>query len=200
MIIVKYVIVVILSYLIGSISIAIIVSTGILKKDVRTEGSGNAGATNVARVFGMSMGLITLVGDCLKTIIAMLIGRWLLGANGEAVAAVVCMLGHCFPVYYGFKGGKGVAVGAAVGLMTDLRLFLVLVVVFLIAFALTQRVSAGSIAAAVSFPIAQLIFGIGGMTLVMGICVAVIICFMHRGNFVRLIHGTEPKFVPKKTK
>ena len=112
-------IVVVAGYLLGSLSISILLSKNLLGRDVRRHGSGNAGATNMARVFGMHAGLLTLAGDMLKAAAAMLLGFWLLGDTGMALGGVACLLGHCFPVYFKFKGGKAVSAGAAVGLMVS---------------------------------------------------------------------------------
>ena len=120
-------IVVVAGYLLGSLSISILLSKNLLGRDVRRHGSGNAGATNMARVFGMHAGLLTLAGDMLKAAAAMLLGFWLLGDTGMALGGVACLLGHCFPVLHGFKGGKGVSSGAMVALMIDWRVFLCVV-------------------------------------------------------------------------
>lgn len=113
-----------LGYLIGSLSVSILISKYIFHQDVRTLGSGNAGAANAARTLGAGVGLLTLLGDFLKGVISMLLGSCLGGATGLAIAGAACMIGHCFPIYFGFKGGKAVATAAAVALMIDWRVFL----------------------------------------------------------------------------
>ncbi len=182
-------------YLLGSISVAIVL-TRRKGGDVRDKGSGNAGATNVARVYGIWVGLATLVGDGVKTAVAMLVlGRLLAGEPGMAAAAFGCLLGHCFPVYFGFRGGKAVSVGAAIGLCLDWRLFLILLAVFLILAFSTKRVSVGSMAAAVAFPIGQLILGgFPWYSFALGCFITVFVIFMHRENLKRLLHGKEPEF------
>ncbi len=182
-------------YLLGSVSVAIVL-TRRKGGDVRDKGSGNAGATNVARVYGIWVGLATLVGDGVKTALAMLVlGRLLAGEPGMAAAAFGCLLGHCFPVYFGFRGGKAVSVGAAIGLCLDWRLFLILLAVFLILAFSTKRVSVGSMAAAVAFPIGQLILGgFPWYSLALGCFITVFVIFMHRENLKRLLHGKEPEF------
>lgn len=100
-----------LGYLIGSLSVSILISKYIFHQDVRTLGSGNAGAANAARTLGAGVGLLTLLGDFLKGVISMLLGSCLGGATGLAIAGAACMIGHCFPIYFGFKGGKAVAHG-----------------------------------------------------------------------------------------
>ena len=111
----------ILGYLIGSVSLSIVLSNLLYHRDVRTQGSGNAGATNAARVFGLSAGVLTFLGDFLKTLLALWLGKLLAGENGILAAGALALLGHCFPVYFHFKGGKGVSCGAAIALMTKKR-------------------------------------------------------------------------------
>ena len=101
-------------YLLGSISVSILVTKYIFHDDLRQQGSGNAGATNAARVYGLGAGVLTFAGDFAKSILAMLLGRGLGGVMGLAVGGAACLLGHCFPVYFKFKGGKAVSAGAAV--------------------------------------------------------------------------------------
>ena len=114
----KYIIIALIAYLLGSFCASIPLSKRVYGGDVREKGSGNAGATNMARVYGMKAGLATFAADAVKTVAAMLIGSKLGGVSGEAVAGAACIIGHCFPVYFSLRGGKGVSVGAALGLMT----------------------------------------------------------------------------------
>ena len=182
-------------YLLGSVSVAIVL-TRRKGGDVRDKGSGNAGATNVARVYGIWVGLATLVGDGVKTALAMLVlGRLLAGLPGMVAAAFGCLLGHCFPLYFGFRGGKAVSVGAAIGLCLDWRLFLILLGVFLILAFSTKRVSVGSMAAAAAFPVGMLILGgFPWYSLALGCFITVFVIFMHRENVKRLLKGKEPEF------
>ncbi len=123
--ILKYIAVGIAGYLLGSVSISILMSKKAMGGDVREKGSGNAGATNMARVYGWSAGFLTLGGDMLKAAIAMLIGLLLLGDLGIAIGGIAAMIGHCFPVFYGFKGGKGVSILAAVACFMDWRVVVI---------------------------------------------------------------------------
>ncbi len=182
-------------YLLGSVSVAVLLTKKLPKGDVRKQGSGNAGATNVARVYGIWVGLATLLGDGLKTAWAMYLGALLAGEPGTVVAAFGCLMGHCFPLYFGFKGGKAVSVSAAIGLFLDWRFFLILLAVFFLTFFLTRRVSACSMAAAVAYPLGMLALGcFPWYTLALGCFITVFVIFMHRENLKRLIRGTEPKF------
>lgn len=180
-------------------NVAVILTRNRYRSDVRNMGSGNAGATNVARVFGMGAGLATFAGDGIKTAAAMLLGRLIAGDIGFAVAGAVCLIGHIWPVFFSFRGGKGVTVSAVIGLLIDWRVCVIGVAVFLLVALLSKRVSAGSILGAASYPVTM--FAIGGFTVYeisLGILVAAAVLFMHRGNIARLIKGTEPEFKPHK--
>ena len=190
-----------IGYLLGSVSISILLSKLVLRDDVRAHGSGNAGATNVARVYGMRAGLLTLGGDILKTLLSGFFG-WLLGGQtGLIIAFTGCFLGHCWPVYFGFHGGKGVAVAVAVTPFIDLRVFLILFVLFFLVFALSRRVSLGSVACALALPIAYWLLN-PGLSLKFRFCVfvCVLLVFQHKENLVRLLHGQEPEFRPRSAK
>lgn len=193
--ILKYAAVAAASYLLGSINTAIIYTCTVHRRDVRESGSKNAGATNAARVFGVKAGVITLAGDFVKTALALLLGSLLLGQTGVLVAAMACMIGHCFPVYYRFRGGKGVAVGAAIALLLSPRAFGVMLATFLLAFLFTHRISVCSMAGAIMFPVSLLVFGERDvLTLVCAGFVTAMVWLMHRENLKRLAAGTEPEF------
>lgn len=199
MIILKYISVLLLSYLLGSVSFSILMSKLFLGGDVRKKGSGNAGATNMARVYGMKAGVFTLLGDMLKAVISMVVGWILLGDNGIAVGGLACLIGHCFPVLHGFHGGKGVSVGAAIALAVDWRVFLVVVAAFLLAALLSRKVSLGSVCGSVAITVAALIFHVSTPRLILSIIGMIIVIFQHRENLSRLIKGTEPDFKAAKT-
>ena len=195
----KYILAAVIAYLLGSVCSSIPLSKRRKGVDIRTKGSGNAGATNVARVFGIRAGFITLGLDMAKTVAAMLIGQQLCGVMGEAISGAFCIIGHCFPLYFGFKGGKGVSVGAALGLMTGLPVFAVIIAVFLVTAFASRKVSLGSILAAVTLPVASFIFNAPTPLLAMNAFSAVLVVLMHRENIRRLINGTEGDFKPGKT-
>lgn len=195
----KYILAAVIAYLLGSVCSSIPLSKRRKGVDIRTKGSGNAGATNVARVFGIRAGFITLGLDMAKTVAAMLIGQQLCGVMGEAISGAFCIIGHCFPLYFGFKGGKGVSVGAALGLMTGLLVFAVIIAVFLVTAFASRKVSLGSILAAVTLPVASFIFNAPTPLLAMNAFSAVLVVLMHRENIRRLINGTEGDFKPGKS-
>ncbi len=192
--ILKYLICFALSYVLGSLSLSIIVSGGLFGKDIRSMGSGNAGATNMARVFGWSAGILTLLGDAAKAVICMVLGNLWLGDMGLSLAAFGCILGHCYPVLHDFKGGKGVSVGGAIAFGVDWRVGLAVVGAFLVGALLSKKVSVGSICGAIAITAAALIFGVGTPKLVLSILSMALVIFRHRANISRLIAGTEPDF------
>lgn len=187
-------------YLLGSVSWAVVMSWLVSRKDVRNYGSGNAGATNMARLFGMGVGVATFLLDGAKTVVSMLLGKLIGGYYGFLAAGYACLLGHCFPLYFGFKGGKGVSVGAALGLMLHWKVFVIIVAVFFITSFITQRVSAGSVMCTVAFVPAELAAGIRDWpTLLFGGAAALTVFVMHRENLKRLLKGEEKPFRPGKT-
>ena len=195
----KIILIALIAYLFGSFCASIPLSRRCCGGDVRLYGSGNAGATNMARVYGLKAGLATLLLDMLKTVAAMLLGEYFMGGSGKAVAGAFCIIGHCFPLYFGFRGGKGVSVGAALGLMTGLPVLGIIMAVFFTTAAISRKVSLGSVTAAVSLPLASWLTLAGEEIIMMNVFSAALVVFMHRGNISRLIKGTEPDFHPKKT-
>lgn len=194
-----YILEALLGYLLGSISFSVILSKIRYNVDVRTEGSGNAGATNVARVFGMKAGLFTLLFDVLKMVIPMVVGYYLSGALGVTIAGVGGIVGHCFPLYFGFKGGKGVSVAATIAAFIDWRVLVISLLVFIIFVLITRIVSISSCLAVLSVLITTIIFCYGEWAqITLALFTAVLVIFMHRSNLVRLARGEEKKFSPKK--
>ncbi len=197
---VKYLLVALGSYLLGSVSLSIYLSKKMYGADVRSKGSGNAGATNMARVYGMMAGVLTLGADVLKAVAAMLGGYLLLGDVGLSLGGICCIVGHCFPVFHNFKGGKGVSVGGAISVMIDWRVGLLVVGLFLLMAVLSKKVSLGSICGALAAGIGPLIFGLSTPRIVLGIVAMLVVILRHTENIRRLVKGTEPDFKPAKTK
>lgn len=192
----KLALAVLLSYFIGSVSVSILLSRRLFQNDIRNNGSGNAGATNVARVFGWGAGLATFAGDFVKGILSMALGLWLGGEPGMALAGMSCLLGHCFPIYYGFRGGKAVSVGAAVALMIDWRLFAAVMAVFLLVALSTRLVSLASMSAAVAVAVLTVLLFPSPWRIALALFAAALLIFMHRSNIGRLVQGNELKFKP----
>ena len=201
----------IIAYLIGSINFSVILSKKMAGFDVREKGSGNAGTTNMLRSVGKKAAAITLVLDILKGVVAILIamaiGRIFENSNGALlvqVAGVAVILGHTFPIFFKFKGGKGVATSLGVLIMSNWQIGLICLVFALILIALTQIVSVGSIAAAILYPVLTLFipqnYIVPGNYLIYSIVLAVIIVFNHRENVKRLLSGTENKISFKTVK
>ncbi len=195
-----FVAVAVIGYLLGNLNGAIIASRLFSHEDVRKKGSGNAGLTNFVRSFGAGKAMFVIAMDVGKAVCACLLGRLLLapygqGTVGAVVAAVAVSLGHDFPAFFGFKGGKGIVCGATVAAMLDIRCFLILLAVFAVCFAITRYVSLSSILAATAFGICFAIRYRGNLLLQLcTIFIAALAVFMHRGNIKRLLSGTERKF------
>lgn len=206
----------VISYLLGSLNSSIIVVRLMKGEDIREHGSKNAGLTNTLRCFGKVPAVLTLIGDIAKGVAAVFLSRLIVTLIlGEGVdlrltgyiAGIFVMLGHCFPVYYGFKGGKGALVTAAVLLAVDPPSFAVVIPLFIIIVALTRYVSLGSIIGAAAYPVMTFIIDhfmrhdALHNTLFYTLCAAVsglVVIIMHRGNIKRLLDGTENKFGQKK--
>ena len=200
MTITHFVIIAVCAYLLGSLSFAIIVSKATLGKDIRDYGSGNAGLTNAYRTMGAGKTLVVLLGDIAKGAAAVSIGMLLAGPVGKLVAGIFVILGHMFPLYFGFRGGKGVLVGAVMLLLFDWRMFLIAFVLFFLAVAITRWISLGSILGAVSFPITMAIFYRDPVLIAMAFGMAVAVIFMHRSNIMRMLRGQENRFSFKSKK
>ena len=199
------VIVVICSYILGSINFAIIVSGKRFKEDIRSHGSKNAGMTNMLRTYGKRAAGLTLAGDALKAIVAFLIGYALIGQIGAYIAGLFCMLGHIFPIFYHFRGGKGVVTAFATVLMCNPLIFLILIVLFVLIVFFTKYLSLGSIMCMLLYPllldrITRLITG--GTTspyVIFAVLIGVTVAIKHWENIKRLATGKENKFSFKKT-
>ncbi len=210
-----YVIMAIIAYLIGSVNFSVIFSKKFAGFDVREKGSGNAGSTNMLRSVGKKAAALTLVCDVLKgvvaIVIAIIVGNIIQDSNKELllqIAGIAVVLGHTFPIFFQFKGGKGVATSLGILLMSNWQIGLICLVFALVLMALTRMVSLGSCAAAVLFPVLTLFIndhytvlteGKQGSTyLVYSIIMAIIVLFNHRSNIKRILNGTENKLSFKK--
>ena len=208
------IIVAIISYLIGSIMFSVIFTKKIAGFDVRTRGSGNAGSTNVLRTAGKKVAIITLICDILKGVVAVLIG-YIVGKLTKAsvetsqmlilTAGVMVVLGHTFPIFFKFKGGKGVATSLGVLLMINWKIGLICLVFALLIMAVSRMVSLGSISAAILFPVLCIFINENYLIksnhfgyILFGIILCLLVVFNHRSNLKRIFNGKENKLSFKK--
>lgn len=186
------------SYYLGNINGAVCVSA-LLHDDVRTRGSGNAGLTNFVRNFGWGYATLVVIIDVSKAVLSCMLGRMMLmpygySMEGAMIGAIAVSLGHDFPAFLGFKGGKGILCGISVAFSLDWRCALIIAGVFAVFFFTTGYVSLGSIMGALAFAIFFLCFYWGQPFLVIGgVFVGLLAVFMHRSNIGRLLNGTERK-------
>ncbi len=206
------IVVAIIAYLIGSINFSVIFSKKMAGFDVREKGSGNAGTTNMLRSVGKKAAAITLICDILKGVVSILIAMFVAWAfkveNASLlvqIAGIAVVLGHTFPIFFGFKGGKGVATSLGILIMSNWQIGLICLVFGVVLIALTRMVSLGSCAAAVLFPVLTLfikehyIVSQGNSYLIYSIILAVIVLFNHRSNIKRILSGKENKISFKKS-
>jgi len=192
------IVVIALSYLVGSIPTGVLLGR-LAGVDVRSEGSGNIGATNVARTAGRGLGILTLVGDALKGLLPVLIARGLgLDEAIVAVAGVAALCGHVFSAFLGFRGGKGVATGVGVLLGLAPASVPIPLVVFIATMAVTRLVSLSSILAVLSAPLAALYWSYPPAVVAAAVAMAMLIVYRHHENISRLLAGTEARFESKK--
>lgn len=197
--IVKLILTGVIGYLLGSANTSLIVGK-FYGMDVRKHGSGNAGATNTLRTLGKTAAALVGIGDILKGVIACLMGQLITGdASGLMLGGVGAIAGHNWPLYFGFKGGKGIFTSFAVVLMMDWKIGLILLGIFVILVAVTRYVSLGSVAGSALFPVFGLVFNKGIQFVVFAFILAVLAVYRHRGNIERLVKGTEAKLGSKKS-
>lgn len=210
-----YIIMAIIAYCIGSVNFSVIISKKVAGFDVREKGSGCAGSTNMLRSVGKKAAAITLLCDILKGVIAIaisiIIGNMIDGVDKELllqIAGIAVVIGHTFPVFFGFKGGKGVATSLGILLMSNWKIGLICLVFALVIIALTRMVSLGSCGAAILFPVLTLFINDsytvltdgkkGSVYLIYSVILAAIVLYNHRSNIKRLLNGTENKLSFKK--
>ena len=209
-----YIVMLLIAYVIGSINFSVIFSKKFAGFDVREKGSGNAGSTNMLRSVGKGAAALTLICDILKGVvaisIAIILGNMFKDTNKELlvqIAGIAVVIGHTFPIFFGFKGGKGVATSLGILLMSNWQIGLICLVFALILMILTRMVSLGSCAAAVLFPVLTLFIndnytvlteGKNGTTyFIYSLILAIIVLFNHRSNIKRILNGTENRLGKK---
>jgi len=207
---VEFIIMGIIAYLIGSVNFSVIISKKMAGFDVREKGSGNAGTTNILRSVGKKAAAITLLCDVLKGVVAILIsifiGNIVEGTNKELllqISGIAVVIGHTFPVFFKFKGGKGVATSLGILLMSNWKIGLICLIFAVLLMFLTRMVSLGSCTAAVLFPVLTLFINDsytvltegknGSSYLIYSVILAIIVLYNHRTNIKRLLDGTENK-------
>ena len=213
----------IIPYLLGSLNFGVMISQRHYRDDVRTHGSGNAGATNMLRTFGWKAAVLTMAGDMLKAVIAVGLGYLIVGVNaqvtdangmtyrmvdqfGAAIAGLFVMLGHMVPIFFKFKGGKGVATSGMVIFMISPITGVICLAVFLIVVIGTRYVSLGSVMGLVFYPIVLNAFSHvsdpprNATACMISVLMACLVVFMHRENLKRLANHTESKISFKKKK
>jgi len=200
-----YILCALIAYALGSLNFGIIISKLIYKDDIRKYGSGNAGTTNMLRTYGKGAAIGTILGDALKVVVAILIGNCIVGAlfGGGYIAGFFAVLGHVYPIYYKFKGGKGVVASAITILMLDWRVFLVVLGVFILVVALWRYISLGSILSAAVYPMITYAAAISsgrpaGIDFIFALVLAIFVIVLHRTNIQRLLDGKENKLSFKK--
>ena len=189
------------SYLLGCFNRSVMTSHFIIRDDVRQHGSGNAGLTNFYRTYGARYALCVIICDMGKTVLACLIGgylmHWVVGdwTLGLLIAGIGCELGHMFPVFFGLRGGKGILSGGVLVLLLDWRVALIAWGLFVSLWLLTRYVSLGSVAATASMPVSVFfLLGHNWLYTVLSAAIAALVIWCHRGNIQRLLSGTEKKF------
>lgn len=205
--------VILISYLLGSVNTAIVISKLLYRDDIRGHGSGNAGMTNMLRTYGKGAAGLTLLGDLMKTVIAIFVAAIFFGFNYVAgvstgdgvcyIAGLFVVVGHIFPIYYKFKGGKGVLATASMALILSTVPFLILFLIFVLIVGMSKYVSLGSVTVAVLYPVvlnayfnflfAGIEHSLPGFTALTSILLAILIVWCHRGNLARISNRTERK-------
>ena len=208
----------ILSYLLGSLNFGVILSNKLKKDDIRNYGSGNAGTTNMLRKYGKGYAFLTIVGDMLKVVAAAFIALKIIEYTPQTLnevgidvsidrnifiksfAGFFCVVGHIFPCFFKFKGGKGVATAGGMVFVVDWRIALILLAVFIIVVAFTKYVSLGSIIMALLYPVLMFAFHRSIALTVIAAVFTLIVVIAHRGNIKKLLNHTENKITDKKNK
>ncbi len=193
-------VIVLLSYFLGCFNGAVLISSFVIRDDIRGHGSGNAGLTNFYRTYGARYALGVILLDMGKTAAATMIGGYMFHCLyndwtlGVLVAGLSCIIGHIFPAFYEFKGGKGILAGSVLVIMLDWRMALVAWCLFFLSVVLTRYVSLGSILAAASVGVTAIFLYDRPVYIILAIITAALVIWSHRSNVVRLAKGNENKF------
>lgn len=193
-----YIVLVIMSYLYGSIPFALVVGKLFYNTDVRESGSGNLGGTNAGRVLGKKAGIAVILLDASKCCISILIAKVIahyIGLNDDIIypCALACVIGHCYPVFAGFRGGKAVSVAIGYALVTNVFAFIIAMIIFLITLKISKYVSLSSILASVSILIVSPFIGYSQIGIITNACIVALLVYKHKANIIRIKNGTESK-------
>ncbi|SHI62959.1 glycerol-3-phosphate 1-O-acyltransferase PlsY [Lutispora thermophila] len=196
----KIIIISIIAYFLGNISVSYMIAKCSKGIDIRKYGSGNAGATNVLRTLGPKAGFFAFLGDALKGAIAVVIGNLIGGENGQVAAGIFVVVGHNWPVFLGFKGGKGIA--TTIGVMSAINPLMVAVIVpiGIVIIIITKYVSLASILGMIIFPLLMLISGQPINLVVFSFLLSAMAIYRHKSNIIKLLNGTESKIGDKAKK
>lgn len=196
----KFIICIAIAYLLGNISGGMIFGKLLFNKDIRDYGSKNAGTTNALRVFGIKAGALTFIVDVLKSLLACFIGMKLLGLSGILLAGIFVVIGHNWPIFLNFKGGKGIASSFGFIMFLDYKIAIVAIIIFIIIIILTKYISLGSmLTTTLVLPISYIFFGYRNIyVLLTFLFLASLSIFRHNSNIIRLINGNENKIKIKK--
>ncbi len=198
--IVKFILAMLVSYLLGSINFSIVVSKFFLHDDIRRHGSGNAGATNSLRVMGLLPAVLVILGDVLKGVAAVWFARLFVSEQAAWMAAFFCIIGHVFPIFFSFKGGKGVLTGVAVVASLDFKIGMMCLFLFFILVIATKLVSLGSLLGSGLAPFLTLYYYRSAYETICITLIVATIWIKHKGNIERIFNGTEPRLKSKKEK
>lgn len=217
--IIKYILIAVIAYLLGSLNFSIILSEVVKKKDIRDSGSGNAGATNMLRTYGKKAAVGTMIGDILKVALGIIVAfaildvpmKYIFSNPADAAeiqrvmlykefAGLFCVLGHIFPLYFKFKGGKGVAACTGMVIIVDWRIALILFVIFIGVILISKWISLGSIVIALLYPVLIFAFYKNFILAAVALLFTAIVIVAHRENIKRLAKGTENKISFKNKK
>lgn len=199
MIVIGYILTAVLAYFIGSVNFGVILSRK-YGTDIREKGSGNAGTTNMFRIYGKRAAMLTFSGDVLKSAVASVVGRLFFGLFGAYLAGFFCILGHAYPIFFKFRGGKGVVTIAVMCLMTNPIVFIIMLAIFLIVLFGFKMVSLASLMTMIIYPFVLSRISGSGAHVLIAILSSLLVIFLHRTNIVRIYRHEEPTIALGKNK
>lgn len=193
-----YIILIIMSYLYGSIPFALVIGKLFYNTDIRNSGSGNLGGTNAGRVLGKKAGIAVIVLDASKCCISILIAKIVatyFGLNSEIIfpCALACVIGHCYPIFAGFRGGKAVSVAIGYAFVTNIYAFIIALIIFLITLKISKYVSLASILGSLTILVISPFIGYSSIGVITNVLIVALLVYKHKANIIRLKNGTENK-------